>query len=136
VDPQTIQPALPAILLLHGLGHGGAIAALAWIAARPGGPTGDWHAARSWLLTGLPAGTAAAVAVAFWALALALALVGFVAAALALAGVLVPADALKPLALGSAIVSLAGIGLFLGTWPAFNTLAAIAVNVGVLVATL
>jgi hypothetical protein len=132
VDPQTIQPAFPAILLIHGLGHGGAIAALAWIAARPGGPTGDWHAARSWLLTGLPAGTATVVAVTFWALAL----VGFVAAALALTGVLVPADALKPLALGSAIVSLTGIGLFLGTWPAFNTLAAITVNVGVLVAIL
>jgi hypothetical protein len=29
-------------------------------------------------------------------------------------------------------VSLTGIGLFLGTWPTFNTVAAIAVNVGVL----
>ncbi len=120
------------ILLLHGLGHGGAIAALAWIAARPGGPTGDWHAARSWLVPALPADTATAIACTFWALAL----TGFVAAALALGGVLVPADALEALALGSAVVSLVGIGLFLGTWPAFNTLAAIAVNVGVLVALL
>jgi hypothetical protein len=132
VDLQTIQPALPAVLLLHGLGHGGAIAALAWIAARPGGPTGDWHAARSWLLSGLSPDAATAVACTFWALSLA----GFVAAGLALAGILVPADALRPLALVSAIVSLAGIGLFLGTWPAFNTVAAIAVNVGVLVALL
>ena len=120
------------VILLHGLGHGGAIAALAWIAARPGGPTGDWHAARSWLMPALPTNTATAVACTFWVLALA----GFVAAALALAGLLVPVDALKPLALGSAIVSLAGIGHFLGTWPAFNTLAAIAVNVAVLVALL
>ena len=86
MDPQIIRVALPAVLLLHGLGHGGAIAALAWIAARPGGPTGDWHAARSWALPGLAPGTATAVACAFWALAL----VGFVAAALALAGVAVP----------------------------------------------
>ena len=80
----------------------------------------------------LPADTANAVACTFWALALA----GFVAAGLALAGVAVPVDALRPLALVSAIVSLAGIGLFLGTWPTFNTLAAIAVNVAVLVALL
>ena len=79
-----------------------------------------------------PPDTATAVACTFWALALA----GFVAAALALAGIAVPVDALRPLALVSAIVSLAGIGLFLGTWPAFNTLAAIAVNVAVLVALL
>ena len=78
------------------------------------------------------AGTATAVACTFWALALA----GFVVAGLALAGILPPGDVLMPLALGSAIVSLAGIGLFLGTWPAFNTLAAIAVNVAVLVAIL
>lgn len=132
MDTQTIEAALPAVLLLHGLGHGGAIAALAWIAARPGGPTGDWHAARSWLMPALSADAATAVACTFWALAL----VGFVAAALSLAGVVVPAGTLRPLALGSAVVSLAGIGLFLGTWPAFNTLAAIAVNVAVLVALL
>ena len=65
MDPQTIPAALPAVLLLHGL----AIAALAWIAARPGGPTGDWHAARSWLMPALPADTATAVACTFWALA-------------------------------------------------------------------
>lgn len=133
MDPQVIRAALPAVLLLlHGLGHGGAIAALAWIAARPDGPTGDWRAARSWALPALAPDTATAIACAFWALAL----VGFVAAALALAGVAVPADALRPLALGSAVVSLVGIGLFLGTWPAFNTLAAVAVNAAVLVALL
>ena len=130
MEPQTVTAALPLVLLLHGLGHGGAIAALAWIAARPGGPTGDWHVARSWLLPGLPPTTATAVACAFWAVAL----VGFAAAALAMAGVLVPANALRPLALGSAAVSLAGIALFAGTWPAFNTLAAIGVNLAVLAA--
>jgi hypothetical protein len=132
MDPQLVKAALPFVLLLHGLGHGGAIAALAWIAARPGDSTGAWHAARSWLVPGLPADAATAVACTAWGLSL----VGFVAAALALAGVLVPAEALKPLAVGASLVSLAGIGLFLGTWPAFNTIAAVAVNIGVLVAVL
>jgi hypothetical protein len=132
MDPQLVRAALPLVLLLHGLGHGGAIAALAWIAARPGDPTGAWHAARSWLVPGLSADVATAVACTAWGLSL----IGFVAAALALAGVLVPAEALRPLAVMASLVSLAGIGLFLGTWPAFNTLAAVAVNIGVLVVVL
>lgn len=36
----------------------------------------------------------------------------------------------------SAIVSMLGIMLFIGTWPTFNTLAALGVNVAVLVALL
>lgn len=130
MDPKLVAAGLPIVLFLHGLGHGGAIAALAWIAAWPNGPTGDWHAARSWLLSGLPPTGATVIACTFWAVAL----LGFVAAALALAGVLVPGGAVRPLATASAIVSLVGIGLFLGTWPPFNTIAAVVVNVGVLVA--
>ena len=132
MDPQLLRIAGIVILLVHGLGHGGAMAALAWINARPGGQTGGWRAARSWLVPGLPAGAATAVACAFWTIAL----VGFAGTALAMAGLLVPVDALRPLALGSAIVSLVGIMLFLGNWPVFNTAAAIVVNVGVLVALL
>jgi hypothetical protein len=130
VDPKSVTAALPFVLLLHGLGHGGAIAALAWIAARPSGPTGGWRAARSWLFSGLPPRSATALACTFWAVAL----LGFVAAALALAGVVVPAEATRPLELGSAIATHAGIGLFAGPWPAFNTIAAVIVNAGVLVA--
>jgi hypothetical protein len=132
VNPQVIQAILPLVLLLHGLGHGGAIAALAWMAARPGDPTGGWHAARMWLVPALAPSTATALACTFWALALA----GFVAAALAFAGFVVPADALRPLAVGAALISLAGIVLFLGTWPVFNTVAAVVVNLAVLVALL
>ena len=36
---------LGTVLLLHGLGHGGAMGALWWIAARPGTDTGGWEAA-------------------------------------------------------------------------------------------
>lgn len=118
-----------AMLLLHGLGHGGAIGALAWIAARPGTSTGAWTAARSWLLPSMAPGTATLVAGGSWAVSL----VGFVAAALLF---WFGNDAWQPVAIGSSVVSTAGIVLFFGTWPMFNTLAALAVNAIVLVALL
>ena len=121
--------AAPIVMVLHGLGHGGALIALAWIAARPGTDTGAWRAARSWLLPTLSPETAGIVAGAFWAVSL----VAFLMAGLGMAGVGGLGDAWRPVAAVAAVISLAGIGLFLGTWPPFNTLAAIAVNVGVLV---
>jgi len=47
MSDQTIKLIAAGVLLLHGLGHGGALGALAWIRLRPGTITGDWHAARS-----------------------------------------------------------------------------------------
>jgi len=120
----------PAIVALHGLGHGGALIALAWIAARPGTDTGAWSAARSWLLPGMSAGTAAMLASGFWTVSL----VGFLAAALGIAGVAGLSEAWPTVAGIAAIVSLVGIGLYVGTWPAFNTIAAIVVNIGILAA--
>ena len=67
---------------------------------------------------------------AFWILSL----LGFVTAALSFSGVLVPGDAWRPLAVASAMVSIVGIALFFGTWPMFNTLAALEMNIAVLVA--
>lgn len=58
---------------------------------------------------------------------------GFVAAGLAVLGLLVPQDLWAPLAVASAVVSTVGIVLFAGTWPIFNTVAAVAVNVAVFV---
>jgi len=118
--------------MIHGFGHGGALGALAWIALRPGDPTGGWQAARSWLMPALPMATATSVASGFWLISM----VGFVAAALSFWGIVLPGEAWRPLAIGSAIVSLVGITLFFGTWPPFNTLAALAVNVAVLVSLL
>jgi len=115
-------------LMIHGLGHGGALGALLWIAFRPGDPTGGWQAARSWLLPALPAASATVVASAFWVISM----LGFVAAALAFWGIVMPGGLWRPLAIGSAVVSLVGITLFYGTWPPFNTVAALAVNVAVL----
>jgi len=119
-------------LVIHGLGHGGALGALIWMALRPSDPTGGWQAARSWLLPALPAATATPIAGAFWIVAM----LGFVVAALSFWGIGLPGEAWRSLAIGSAIVSLVGITLFFGTWPPFNTLAALAVNVAVLVSLL
>jgi hypothetical protein len=116
------------VLMIHGLGHGGALGALMWIAFRPDDPTGGWRAARSWLLPALPATTATAFAAAFWILSM----VGFVGAALSFWGIVLPGEVWRPLAIGSACVSLVGIVLFFGTWPPFNTVAALAVNLAVL----
>jgi hypothetical protein len=118
----------PLVVVLHGLGHGGALIALAWIAARPGSSTGRWTAARSWVLPGLSARTVTVIAVTFWAVCL----VAFVVAGAGMAGLAGAAEVWPWLAVTGAVVSLAGIGLFLGIWPAFNTLAALAVDVGIL----
>lgn len=132
MSDQTIKLIAAGVLLLHGLGHGGALGALAWIRLRPGTPTGAWHAAQSWLAPSLPADTATAVASAFWTASLA----GFVVAAMSFWGVLVPDAVWRPVAVASAVTSIAGIALFFGTWPMFNTLAALAVNAAVLAAVL
>lgn len=119
-------------LVIHGLGHGGALGALIWMALRPSDPTGGWQAARSWLLPALPAATATPIAGGFWIVAM----LGFVVAALSFWGIGLPGEAWRSVAIGSAIVSLVGITLFFGTWPPFNTLAALAVNIAVLVSLL
>jgi hypothetical protein len=118
------------VLMVHGVAHVGAIGALLWL--RSGRPTGagSWTAARSWLIPSLATDTAAGIAITFWAVAL----VGFVFTALAFWGVLLPVDAWRTLGVISALVSAGGIVLFFGTWPIFNTLAALAVNIAVLVA--
>ena len=118
------------VLMVHGVAHVGAIGALLWLrSGRPTGP-GSWTAARSWLIPSLAADTAAGIAITFWAAAL----IGFVFAALAFWGVLLPVDVWRPLGVIAALVSAGGIVLFFGTWPVFNTLAALAVNIAVLLA--
>ena len=129
MSAESIRVLVFGALMIHGLGHGGALGALLWIAFRPGDPTGGWQAARSWLLPALPAASATMVAGSFWVISM----LGFVAAALAFWGIVVPGDLWRPLAIGSAVVSLVGIALFFGTWPPFNTVAALVVNIAVLV---
>lgn len=132
MSDQTLNLIIAAALLLHGLGHGGALGALIWIARRPGADTGGWRAARSWLLPSLAPPSATRLASTFWVLAL----IGFVAAGLAFLGILLPGAVWIPLAIVAALVSILGIVLFIGTWPAFNTVAALAMDLAVLVALL
>ena len=132
MSDQTIKLVAAGVMLLHGLGHGGALGALAWIRLRPGTPTGPWLAARSWLVPSLPGDTATTLASMFWMVSL----VGFVIAAMSFWGVVVPGSVWRPLAVAAAVVSATGIVMFFGTWPMFNTLAALGVNVAVLVAVL
>jgi len=127
LSAQTIKLFIAGVLLLHGLGHVGALGAL--VAQGRVVSTGSWLRARSWLFPSLAASVATTVASIFWVLST----IGFVAAAMSFWGVLVPGDAWRQLAVASSIVSALGIVLFFGTWPTFNTLAALAVNIAVLV---
>jgi hypothetical protein len=126
---QIIRQIIAGMLFLHGLAHVGPLAVYLWIRYRPGEDTGGWLASRSWLLPSLSATIATAVASAFWALSL----IGFIGAALSFWGVLVPSVVWRQLAVASSIVSILGIVVFFGTWPIFNTIAALGVNVAVLV---
>ena len=132
MSDQTIKLIAAGVLLVHGLGHGGALGALAWIRIYPETPTGGWLAARSWLVPSLVGDTATTIASAFWIASL----VGFVIAAMSFSGVVVPDSVWRPLAVVAALVSITGIVLFLGTWPMSYTLAALGVNVAVLMAVL
>jgi len=118
------------ILFLHGVAHGGAIGSLWWVGSGRATHAGGWTSARSWLFPSLATGMATRLAVAFWVASL----VGFVLAALAFLGIVLPVDAWPALGVASAAISTVGIAVFFGTWPMFNTLAALAVNVGVVVA--
>jgi hypothetical protein len=73
--------------------------------------------------------TAKAIAITFWGLSL----LGFVAAALSFWGILIPGDIWRQLGLITAFVSFTGIAIFWGRWPIFNTLAAQAANLAVII---
>jgi hypothetical protein len=129
MSDNVVRLIIAGVLLLHGVAHVGPVATYIWIRFRPGDNTSGWVAARSWIVPKLPSATATAVASAFWLLSL----IGFVGAALSFWGIFVPGNVWRQLAVASAGVSILGITLFLGTWPAFNTIAALAVNIAVLV---
>jgi hypothetical protein len=129
MTPDNARFLIGALLIVHGLGHGGAIGALVWVRLNPGTATGGWLAAKSWLFPALQTPAATNIAMAFWAFAM----LGFLVAALSFLGIAVPAHLWRPIAVGSSLVSLAGMLIFYGTWPVFNTLASLAVNLGVLV---
>jgi hypothetical protein len=129
-DP-IIKLAIFGALLVHGIAHVGALGALVWMKYSPTTDTSGWLPARSWLSPSLSASAAATVASIFWIMSL----LGGVATALSFWGILVPGEVWRPLAVASAIVSTLGIVPFFGTWPTFNTVTAMGMNiVAVLVA--
>lgn len=127
MSTQAIRFLIAGVLLLHGLGHVGSLVAMLFY--YQGTKTGPWDSSRTWLVPSLSAPAARMVAGVFWALAL----VGFVAAALSFWGIPLPVGyTWRQLALIAAIISSTGMLLFIGTWPCFNTLAAFGVNLAVL----
>jgi hypothetical protein len=124
---QVLKVTIAAVLLLHGFGHLGAMGGIFYHQAR--NSTGDWLSDRSWLIPSMDPQTARTVAIVFWVVAA----TGFVLTALGFWGVSVLASSWQWIAVVSAIVSTVGIVLFFGTWPIANTLAALGINVAVLV---
>lgn len=121
-------------LAAHGAAHAIALAGL--LGQASGSVPASQVVVRSWLLPGLGPGAAAAVAIPFWLLAT----VGFVLAALSFWGILLPTAPWREVAFWSAVISIAGITLVAGTWPASpnemrsmaNTGIALAMNLAVL----
>ena len=103
-------------LFVHGVGHS----------------LGFWRPTRCWLLPGANEKMLRKMSSIFWVLSM----VGFVGASLSYLGILLPEAWWSTMALISACISLLGLLLFFGNWPAFNTIAAMAMNVVVLAATI
>lgn len=129
ISPDNARFLISAVLVVHGLGHGGALGALIWMRAFPDTPTGGWLAARSWLLPALRSSDATNIAMVFWIVAM----IGFLWAAASFLGFAGTGSLWRSLATASAIVSLSGMLVFFGTWPLANWLASLAVNLGIVV---
>ncbi len=120
----TVELIIFVALLVHGIGHAASLATLVIIAYRPAVSTGHWLAAKSWLLPSFSKRAATVTASGFWIASF----VAFVVTALSFWGVLIP-DVWRTLGILAAILSSVGIILFLRTWPTFNTVAAMGMNV-------
>ncbi|NIN99531.1 MAG: hypothetical protein GTO49_32090 [Anaerolineae bacterium] len=113
MSPQTIRILIAGALFVHAVGH----------------TLGFWMPARSWLLPNLPESTLRIISSIFWILAS----IGFLASLLGFLGIVVPVEWWRSIAVVFAFVSLLGLLLFWSTWPAFNTIGAISMNLAVLV---
>lgn len=113
MSTQVIQILIAGALFVHGIGH----------------TLGYFMPARSWLFPNLPAPTMRVAANVVWTLAA----IGFVLSTLSFLGIVLPSDLWRQLAVAFAIVSLLGLGVFWGTWPIFNAIGALAMNIVILV---
>ena len=122
----TLRIIIALVFFVHGVGHAmGIIPAL-------GLSTVKGWSSQSWLLTPILGDTVSRI-ISF--VLFLTALVGFVGAALALMGWLVPHDSWRTLVIVSAVISLVAIALFWNAFVSFfpNKLGAIAVDVATLV---
>jgi hypothetical protein len=124
---QMLKVIIALVLLAHGIGHSMGLLQVFKVATVNPHWQGD-----SWLLGG-GAGTTASqfVGVALWSVAI----LGFAALAAVVMGWL-PEDWFGTLAIGSSLVSLAGLLLFPVAFPLMSTVGALAVNLAVLAAVL
>jgi hypothetical protein len=113
MSTSTLRILIAGALLVHGIGH----------------TLGFSMPARSWLMPNAGEPVLRTLSRILWVLIAA----GFILSCLGFLGVVVPADWWRPLAVVFALVSLLGLGLFWGTWPTFNTIGALAMNIAVLV---
>ena len=122
----TLRILLAGILLVHGIGH-----VLGIMAAMQLTNVKGWSS-KSWLLTRI-IGEPASRIISF--LLFLTAMIGFIGAALALMGWLLPHEWWRPLSAVSAVTSLIALGLFWNAFPSFfpNKIGAITVDVAVLV---
>jgi hypothetical protein len=126
MSPTVLRTVIALVLFVHGIGH-----VMAFFPALGISSTETWHA-RSWLLTSVIGESASKVIL---VILFGAALLGFVGAALALMGWLVPHDIWRTLSIVSAVISLIAIVLY---WNAFvalfpNKIGALAVDIAVLV---
>jgi hypothetical protein len=116
MSTQIFQILIAGALFVHGVGHS----------------LGFWMPTRSWLFPNLGEQTLRIISSIFWILAI----VGFLAALLGFLGVVVPSDLWRSLAIGTAVISTLGLVIFWNTWPVFNTIGALGMNIVVLIALL
>lgn len=126
MSPTLVRIIIAFVLFIHGVGH-----VMAFFPAFGISSTETWHA-RSWLLTRFIGESSSRVIL---VILFGAALLGFVGAALAIMGWLIPYDAWRTLSIVSAVISLAAIALY---WNAFvalfpNKIGALAVDIAVLV---
>ncbi len=113
MSTNTIRILIAGALLVHGIGH----------------TLGLFMPVRSWLIPNAGESVLRTIRNILWVLIA----VGFVLSCPGFLGVVIPTDWWRPLAVVFAFISLLGLGFFWGTWPAFNTIGALAMNVVILV---
>jgi len=112
MSTQILRILIAGALFVHGIGH----------------TLGFWMPARSWLFPNWGEPVLRIISSTFWILAA----MGFLASLLCFLGVLVPYHLWRFLVIGAAIVSILGLVVFWGTWPVFNTVGALGMNIAVL----